>query len=259
MSQDFKSLSWEAISNVPTYGRWLLGTDQRSAYEYHRLALQVLQHGGVRGRWTLKSRITRSRSARSPPCTRRALVLVHRDPVMLCRFGVQPDLDAVGHLQRRRPSRDIADARGSGCSKESMGARRVRCAVFRSTRSSTCATTTWYPIRSATVEAIYTAIDGARWASGTRRATAITAYRDAPTQGRAGCAHLRSRRVRSRRGATGRALLRLRRSLRSLDTRGERTAASGERYLRRVQPTLRRFGALFVDLAQQPEPQELGE
>ena len=55
MSQDFKSLSWEAISNVPTYGRWLLGADQTSAYEYHRLALQVLQSGGVRGRWTLKS------------------------------------------------------------------------------------------------------------------------------------------------------------------------------------------------------------
>ena len=36
MSQDFKSLSWEAISNVPAYGRWLLAADQQSAYEYHR-------------------------------------------------------------------------------------------------------------------------------------------------------------------------------------------------------------------------------
>ena len=36
MSQDFKSLSWEAIANVPAYDDWLLGVDQRSAYEYHR-------------------------------------------------------------------------------------------------------------------------------------------------------------------------------------------------------------------------------
>ena len=55
MGQDFKSLTWEAIANVPSYGEWLLGVDQRSAYEYHRAVLQVLQSGGVRGRWTLKS------------------------------------------------------------------------------------------------------------------------------------------------------------------------------------------------------------
>ena len=55
MSQDFKSLTYEAIANVPGYDRWLLGVDHRSAYEYHRSVLQVLQSGGVRGRWTLKS------------------------------------------------------------------------------------------------------------------------------------------------------------------------------------------------------------
>ncbi|HEX4492405.1 MAG TPA: sulfotransferase [Acidimicrobiia bacterium] len=85
MSQDFKSLSWEAISNVPTYGRWLLGADHTSAYEYHRLALQVLQHGGVRGRWTLKSphhAIALDALTAVYPDAR--LVLVHRDPVVLC-------------------------------------------------------------------------------------------------------------------------------------------------------------------------------
>lgn len=55
MSQDFKSLSWEAIANVPSYGHWLREVDQRSVYEYHRTTLQVLQSGGVRGQWTLKS------------------------------------------------------------------------------------------------------------------------------------------------------------------------------------------------------------
>jgi hypothetical protein len=85
MSQDFKSLSWEAIANVPTYGRWLRDVDQRSAYEYHRLVLQVLQSGGVRGRWTLKSphhAVALDALTAVYPDAR--LVLLHRDPVVLC-------------------------------------------------------------------------------------------------------------------------------------------------------------------------------
>jgi hypothetical protein len=85
MSQDFKSLSWEAISNVPTYGEWLLKVDQRSAYEYHRLALQVLQNGGVRGRWTLKSpHHALNLEALTAVYPDARLVLLHRDPVVLC-------------------------------------------------------------------------------------------------------------------------------------------------------------------------------
>lgn len=85
MSQDFKSLSWEAISNVPAYGRWLLEVDQRSAYEYHRLALQVLQNGGVRGRWTLKSpHHALNLEALTAVYPDAQLVLIHRDPVVLC-------------------------------------------------------------------------------------------------------------------------------------------------------------------------------
>jgi len=85
MSQDFKSLSWEAIANVPAYGRWLFQTDQRSAYQYHRLVLQVLQSGGVGGRWTLKSphhAIALDALTAVYPDAR--LVLLHRDPVVLC-------------------------------------------------------------------------------------------------------------------------------------------------------------------------------
>src|SRR5206468_442094 len=85
MSQDFKSLSWEAISNVPTYSAWLLGTDHRSAYEYHRLVLQVLQHGGVRGRWALKSpHHAIALDALIAVYPDAQLVLLHRDPVELC-------------------------------------------------------------------------------------------------------------------------------------------------------------------------------
>jgi hypothetical protein len=85
MSQDFKSLSWEAIANVPTYGQWLHDIDQRSAYEYHRLVLQVLQHGGVRGRWTLKSpHHCTALDALTAVYPDARLVLLHRDPVVLC-------------------------------------------------------------------------------------------------------------------------------------------------------------------------------
>jgi hypothetical protein len=85
MSQDYKSLSWEAISNVPAYGEWLLQVDQRSAYEYHRRALQVLQSGGVRGRWTLKSpHHAIALEALTAVYPDAQLVLLHRDPVVLC-------------------------------------------------------------------------------------------------------------------------------------------------------------------------------
>jgi hypothetical protein len=84
MSQDFKSLALESIANVPTYGRWLQQVDQRSAYQYHRLVLRVLQSGGVRGRWTLKSphhAIALDALTSVYPDAR--LVLLHRDPVVL--------------------------------------------------------------------------------------------------------------------------------------------------------------------------------
>ena len=85
MSQDFKSLSWEAIANVPSYGSWLMEVDQESAYSYHRRVLQVLQSGGVRGRWMLKS----PHHATALDALRRVypdarLVVIHRDPVLLC-------------------------------------------------------------------------------------------------------------------------------------------------------------------------------
>jgi hypothetical protein len=85
MGQDFKSLLWESLTNVPSYGRWLLSTSHRSAYDYHHLTLQVLQSGGVRGRWTLKSPhhaiALESLTAVYPDAH---LVLLHRDPVVLC-------------------------------------------------------------------------------------------------------------------------------------------------------------------------------
>ncbi|MGV0716697.1 sulfotransferase [Mycolicibacterium sp. XJ662] len=85
LGQDFKSLTWEAIANVPGYSRWLLGADHRAAYEYHRTALQVLQSNGARGRWTLKSpHHAIALDALGAVYPDAQLVVLHRDPTVLC-------------------------------------------------------------------------------------------------------------------------------------------------------------------------------
>jgi hypothetical protein len=53
-SQDFKSVLWETVANVPSYGEWLNRADYTSAYAYHRQVLQLLQSDAP-GRWMLKS------------------------------------------------------------------------------------------------------------------------------------------------------------------------------------------------------------
>ena len=85
LAQDMKSLQWEAIANVPSYSEWLFGVSHLPAYEHHRRVLQVLQHGGVRGRWTLKTphhAIALDELTTVYPDAK--LVLLHRDPVVLC-------------------------------------------------------------------------------------------------------------------------------------------------------------------------------
>jgi hypothetical protein len=85
LNQDFKSLLWEALANVPTYAAWLQAADHASAYAWHRQVLQVLQSGGVRGRWSLKSphhALHLDALTATYPDAR--LVLMHRDPVVLC-------------------------------------------------------------------------------------------------------------------------------------------------------------------------------
>jgi sulfotransferase family protein len=113
LGQEFKSLLWEAVANVPTYGSWLDGADHLSAYRHHRRVLQVLQHGGVRGRWTLKSphhAIALDALTTVYPDAR--LVLLHRDPVMLCASvcslistlsGTFTDADHTAYIAERWP------------------------------------------------------------------------------------------------------------------------------------------------------------
>lgn len=85
LGQDFKSLTWEALANIPTYSEWLRCADYASAYAYHRRVLQVLQSGGRRGAWTLKSpnhAIALPALAAEYPDAK--IVLLHRDPMALC-------------------------------------------------------------------------------------------------------------------------------------------------------------------------------
>jgi hypothetical protein len=108
LAQDFKALLWESIANVPEYGRWLLETDHRSAYEYHRRCLQVLQSGGVTGRWSLKSphhAIALDALTAVYPDAR--LVYLHRDPVAVatsacslirCLSGTFTDADHTAYI-----------------------------------------------------------------------------------------------------------------------------------------------------------------
>ena len=85
LNQDFKSLLWEAMANVPAYGAWLHATDHRSAYDYHHRLLQVLQSGAVRGRWSLKSpHHALHLEVLNAVYPDARLVLMHRDPVVLC-------------------------------------------------------------------------------------------------------------------------------------------------------------------------------
>jgi hypothetical protein len=85
LNQDFKSLTWEAMANVPAYGAWLHAADHGSAYAYHKRVLQLLQSGGARGRWSLKSpHHAMHLDALTAVYPDARLVLMHRDPVVLC-------------------------------------------------------------------------------------------------------------------------------------------------------------------------------
>jgi hypothetical protein len=84
MAQDWKSLMWETLANVPSFGEWLLQADHHSAYEHHKLVLQILQSQGVRGRWTLKSpHHSIALDALSETYPDATFVQLHRDPVVV--------------------------------------------------------------------------------------------------------------------------------------------------------------------------------
>ena len=81
LSQDFKSQLWSVVANVGAYDDWLLACDQRSAYDYHRRVLALLQSSAP-GRWSLKTPhhcLALDEVVAHYPDAR--LVMTHRDPV----------------------------------------------------------------------------------------------------------------------------------------------------------------------------------
>ena len=54
-AHDFASMIYQVQFNVPTYDRWVLDCDMRSALKWHRRFLQVLQWKAPGKRWVLKS------------------------------------------------------------------------------------------------------------------------------------------------------------------------------------------------------------
>lgn len=111
MAADFKALLWESVANVPSYGRWLMGVDQTSAYRHHKLCLQVLQSGGARGRWSLKSpHHALALDALTAVYPDARLVYLHRDPVQVavsafslirCLSGTFTDADHTAYVVDR--------------------------------------------------------------------------------------------------------------------------------------------------------------
>jgi hypothetical protein len=55
MTPHFVSASLSLIFPVPSYTRWIMTTDHAPVYRWHEKVLRLLQSGGVRGRWQLKS------------------------------------------------------------------------------------------------------------------------------------------------------------------------------------------------------------
>ncbi len=55
MTPHFVTLSLSLIFPIPSYTRWVMATDHGPVYRWHEKVLRLLQSGGVRGRWQLKS------------------------------------------------------------------------------------------------------------------------------------------------------------------------------------------------------------
>lgn len=81
LGQDFRSMGWGVMANVPTYADWLLSCDHSSAYAYHRRELQLLQWRAP-GRWVLKSpQHCLGLEALTAVYPDARFVMTHRDPL----------------------------------------------------------------------------------------------------------------------------------------------------------------------------------
>lgn len=81
MTPHFVTLSLSLVFPIPTYTRWVRDTDHAALYRWHQKVLRLLQSGGVRGRWQLKSPqhaiAIEALSAQYPDAR---FIVTHRDP-----------------------------------------------------------------------------------------------------------------------------------------------------------------------------------
>lgn len=97
LNQDFKALIWDMIMPTTAYGDWFLDADMTSAYEYERMALQVLQSNAP-GVWSLKMpshAVHIDALLKAFPDAR--IVWAHRDP-----FKVTESYLSMNELARSR-------------------------------------------------------------------------------------------------------------------------------------------------------------
>jgi hypothetical protein len=122
MTQHFVTLSLPLQFWVPTYARWVCTADHAPVYRWHERVLRLLQSGGVRGRWQLKSPhhaiAIEALAARYPDAR---FVVTHRDPATCAAsttslghaftgaFAPLPDRAAMGSLWT-----DMLGAMGDG-------------------------------------------------------------------------------------------------------------------------------------------------
>lgn len=82
LAQACRSMLFETLWNLPSYSEWYMGHPQHDGYNYHKVALQVLQSEAP-GRWMLKSphhAVATEEILDTYPDAR--FIITHRDPAI---------------------------------------------------------------------------------------------------------------------------------------------------------------------------------
>jgi hypothetical protein len=81
-TMDFRNMSAMAFWQVPISKGWVLSSDTRAHYAFHKKMLQSLQYGAERARWVMKGAAHYTQLAEALETYPDAIILwMHRDPV----------------------------------------------------------------------------------------------------------------------------------------------------------------------------------
>lgn len=106
VAHQFATDMWIGTYNVPSYTRWMIGSDPAPAYAYHRRMLQLLQWRNRRERWALKAPShLHNLPALFAEYPDARVVISHRDPLRV--LGSLTNLMSTLHWMRTdRPHHD---------------------------------------------------------------------------------------------------------------------------------------------------------